>query len=119
VVDTAARGVVFGNDHINALGCQQCVVSNITIKNCFQGITLFATVNCIVRNCVIDINGINQSQMTEISSLFSSINHLCRNNTVSGITIQDFLIIIEAIFRFNQYSSDNLVELDMVDDPTA
>ena len=59
VVDTASRGVVFGKDQINALGSQQCVVSNITIKNCFEGITLFATVHCIVRNCVIDMERIN------------------------------------------------------------
>ena len=58
VADTSARGVVFGNNQINAFGCKQCVVSNITIKNCFQGITFFATINFIVRNCVIDMGAL-------------------------------------------------------------
>ena len=119
IVDTAYRAVVFGNGQINALGCQQCVVSNISIQNCFQGITLFATVNCIVKNCVIDMEGINQSQMAAISFLFNSINHPCRDNSVTGITIKNFLITTEAIIRLNQYSNDNLVVVDMLDDSTA
>jgi hypothetical protein len=65
------------------------------------------------------MEGINQSEMAGISLLFNPVNHPCRNNTISCITIKNFLITSEAIVRLNQYSNDNLVEIDMLDDPTA